>query len=191
MSEYVLLDSQNTILKTKSFPERPGDPVGKGWRWVPLVYDADPVYDGEVERLSQYTTVVEADQVRRYKTVEQIPVTNALINKERERRIGLGTNVNVANAVFPVDTDTLSMRNIQGLGSAGTLRLMTGDTTTLTSFRDANNVNRDLTPQDVVNLAMTVAAYIKTVYNASWAIKDDVENYPANLKALRNDPRWP
>ena len=37
MSTYALVDSADEVLRTEAFDERPGDPIGKGWRWLPLV----------------------------------------------------------------------------------------------------------------------------------------------------------
>jgi hypothetical protein len=37
MSEYALLDASGTLLRTQAHETRPADPVGKGWRWLPLI----------------------------------------------------------------------------------------------------------------------------------------------------------
>ena len=44
MNEFALLDSTGKLLRTDHFDVRPDDPVGKGWRWVPVSRPDIPNY---------------------------------------------------------------------------------------------------------------------------------------------------
>ena len=115
------------------------------------------------------------------------PVANSEdINAERERRIALPLMVTVAGlGSFPIDMGVTSQRNLNGLASAAILRTMQGDTT-LVTFRDADNVDQDLTPQQVLQMAMQAAARIDAVYKRSWEIKA-MQPIPADF---RDDAYW-
>lgn len=106
-----------------------------------------------------------------------------------EDLIEQGVTISVTGLASPIyvqgrDKDT---RNVQGLVTAAQLRLASGDTTTLTAFRDGNNVTHQLTPAQVVEMWQTSAGYISAVYAASWSIKED---NPISA-GFRSDPRWP
>jgi hypothetical protein len=117
------------------------------------------------------------------------PPTNAAVTDEAERRIEDGVVVTVPGHTPTIyvqgrDKDT---RNVQGLVTAAQLRLASGDTTTLTSFRDGNNVMHELTPAQVAALWQESAAYVTAVYHASWAIKA-MDPIPADYA---DDSYWP
>lgn len=93
------------------------------------------------------------------------------------------TGVTEAVYVQGRDKDT---RNVQGLVTAASLRLGAGDTTTLTPFRDGNNITHQLVPAQVIEMWQKSAAYVSAVYAASWAIKD------GTIAAdFHSDARWP
>ena len=105
-----------------------------------------------------------ADEARR---IAEIP---AKVNAERERRISAGMAVTVSVGTFNVQTDPKSREIIAGLSQVGLIRNVSSDTTTMV-FRDADNIERTLTPADLVSMGMQVAAMVDSVYQASWAIK--------------------
>lgn len=93
------------------------------------------------------------------------------VNSERERRIAAGATVAVAGAGdIPIQGREIDVRNLQGLGMAALARIMIGDTTPFT-FHDAENVDHDLTPTQMLELWKNAAAYTEALYGASWAIK--------------------
>lgn len=65
-------------------------------------------------------------------------------------------------------------RNMQALGltSVALARTSTGDTITITHFRDAQNIMKELTPPQVMALWMGAVAAIEAFYGASWVLKD-------------------
>lgn len=94
--------------------------------------------------------------------------TNWDINEERDRRVKLGC---VIDGVY-LRGDVKDRENLSNLSQISQLRLSQGDTTTITRYKDGNNVVHELTPVEVVNLWVGGISYIDGVYQASWAIKD-------------------
>lgn len=101
---------------------------------------------------------------------------------------GVTISITGLSEAVHVDGRDKDSRNVQGLVTAAQLRISAGDTTTVTTFRDGNNVMHDLTPLQVIELWQKSAAYVSAVYAASWAIKDDEGAISAHF---RNDARWP
>lgn len=89
------------------------------------------------------------------------------INAERQRRILAGTTVEGVR-VTGTDNDT---RNLMGLALGAQLRLAGGDNETITTFRDADNVDHELTPEQVLNLWQKSTAFVSMLYQKSWEIK--------------------
>lgn len=154
--------------------------------WQSTNLDAEPE---EVRQAAAkaWTAGVVAARKAQITAMQPPPPSRHDVNIERERRISAGVNVTVDGAgTFMVDSDPVSQRNIQGLGSVATLRVVQGDTTPIT-FRDATNTDRDLTPAQVLSMAMQVAAKSSAIYAASWAIKA-LSSIPDDFAA---DYRWP
>jgi hypothetical protein len=57
----------------------------------------------------------------------------------------------------------------------------------LTTFRDGNNVDHELTPAEMLALWQGSAAYVDPLYTASWVIKT-FDPIPADYA---DDARWP
>ncbi|WP_223479255.1 DUF4376 domain-containing protein [Oricola indica] len=107
------------------------------------------------------------------------------INEERERRIVAGVSVDVTGAgAIPISGKETDIRNLQGLGMAALSRIVGGDTTTITVFRDAENQNHELLPAQVFELWQASAGYVSLLYQASWALK-------ANDADYLDDANWP
>jgi len=116
------------------------------------------------------------------------PPSSKEVNTERDRREQSGCTVTVPGAgAIPLEGNEKSMRNLQGLAFAASLRLGQGDTTTVTVFRDAVNVDHSLVPGQIVSLWSQGAAYISALYGASWVIKA-LDPIPADYA---DDARWP
>lgn len=97
-----------------------------------------------------------------------------LVNAERARRVQAGTSVSVTDLVTPValrgrDED---QRTLQGLCTAAQIRIGQGDVTTLTRYRDMDNVDHMMTPPQIVEMWSLGSAWVSAVYQASWDIKD-------------------
>lgn len=112
----------------------------------------------------------------------------AAINAERERRIAAGATVTVTGAgPIPVQGREVDVRNLQGLGLAALARVASGDTATITVFRDADNADHELTPPQVLELVQRAAAAAEAIIQASWAIKA-MDPLPVDVTV---DDLWP
>ena len=128
--------------------------------------------------------IVTAEQ----KAAEAAAVKRAAVNAERERRIAAGATVTVTGAGdIPVQGREVDVRNLQGLGLAALARVSAGDTVTITTFRDAGNVDHDLTPVQVLELVQRAAGVVEAIIQASWAIKA-MDPLPDDVTA---DELWP
>lgn len=119
---------------------------------------------------------------------EAPPPSTDDVNAERERRILAGTTVTVPGiGSIPVQGRDEDARNLQALGFAASLRIGAGDAATLTTFRDAENFDHDLTPPQILALWQGAADYVSAVYQASWALKE-MAPIPADYS---NPSYWP
>jgi hypothetical protein len=112
-----------------------------------------------------------------------------LVNAERAKRIRAGTSVSVTGLSVPValrgrDED---QRTLQGLCTAAQIRIGQGDITTLTKYRDMGNVDHMMTPPQIVEMWSLGSAWVSSVYQASWGIKD-LSPRPADHT---DDALWP
>jgi len=115
-----------------------------------------------------WSKMVTAEQ----KVAQAAAAKHAAVNMERERRIAAGATVTVTGAGdIPVQGRDVDVRNLQGLGLAALARVSAGDTATITTFRDAGNVDHDLTPPQVLELVQRAAGVVEAIIQASWAIK--------------------
>lgn len=105
------------------------------------------------------------------------------VNAERGRRIMAGK---VIDGVHVTGSDE-DARNLMSLALGAQLRLASGDTETVTTFRDGGNVDHELTPAQLLSLWQQSAAYVSDLYAASWALKA-VEPIPADYVS---DDHWP
>lgn len=121
-------------------------------------------------------------------TVGGSGVTALMVNLERDRRIAAGCLVEVSGlgkvALQGRDQD---LRNLQGLAFAASLRLQQGDYTHLTTFRDRNNVDWELTPAQIISLWKDGAEFVSSVYAVAWMLKDQ-SPIPSNYN---EDHLWP
>jgi hypothetical protein len=134
----------------------------------------------------QYTPIsseAELSEVLRSYGLRGPFITSEDVNAERDRRIVAGKTINGV-AVTGREEDA---RNLTNLALAAQLRLASADTTTLTTFRDGNNVDHELTPAEMLDLWQQSAAYVSALYAASWVIKA-IDPIPADFDA---DSRWP
>ena len=120
-------------------------------------------------------------------TVEPL-ATAAMVNAERDRRIAAGTAVEITGyGVVPLQGRIQDQTNLLGLATAATLRIAAGDVDTLTKFRDAVNLDHFLTPLQIVEMWSKGAAWISSVFEASWELKA-AEPIPLDFAT---DTYWP
>lgn len=116
------------------------------------------------------------------------PITNANIDVERDRRIVAGVVVTVAGyGDVALQGRDMDMRNLHGLATAAQLRLAAGWGAYVTTFRDRENVMHDLTQAQVLDLWSQGAAFVSSVFQSAWALKDG-QSIPADYT---DDGYWP
>lgn len=98
-------------------------------------------------------------------------VTPEMVNAERERRLLLGSEFNDMFDHIYITGDQTNRANLSDLVLGAMLRIQSGDTTTITTFRDGNNVDHDLTPPQLIALFAQASAYVSLMYEKSWALK--------------------
>jgi hypothetical protein len=115
---------------------------------------------------------------------------NVQVNLERDRRILAGKEFTVTGYATPiaVSGDRTTQMNLLALATAANMRIASGDTTTITKYRDEKNAIHDLTPPQIAELWSLGAAFVSDVYQASWALKDNPGGIPADFK---DDTHWP
>lgn len=117
------------------------------------------------------------------------PPSTEDVNRERDRRVNLGSTFTVTGyGPVRIAGDDTTIRNLQGLAFAAQLRLGQGDTTTLTPFRDEDNVIHQLAPAHILDLWSQGAAYVSAVFAAAWALKDNPAGIPSDYTS---DTYWP
>lgn len=116
------------------------------------------------------------------------PLTEKDITEERSRRVAAGTVVSVEGygdvALQGRPEDQITLGN---LAQISLLRIQQGDTTTITKFRDRDNVDHDLTPPQIVDMWVKGTSWVSTVYEASWDVKD-LDPIPLDYT---DDKYWP
>jgi hypothetical protein len=131
-----------------------------------------------------FTKVITAED----KTAAYRMSLHVLIDQERDRRIEAGAVVSIPDyGDIPIQGGGSHDRNMQALGQVALARIGAGDTATITHFRDAQNVMRELTPPQVMALWMGAVAATEAIYAASWALKD-AEVIPSDYA---DDQHWP
>lgn len=131
-----------------------------------------------------YVPVGEPDE----EPTEAPTITAGMVNAERDRRIASGTSVPVTGyGSIPLQGREKDQTNLLGLVQAASLRIASGDVTTLTKFRDGSNADHFLTPPQVIEMWSKGSAWISSVYDASWALKD----MPTIPLDYTNDSHWP
>lgn len=147
-----------------------------GLGWIPYTADRDNLSLGrEIYDLAVQGVVAPYGP--------PLPITDADVNAERQRRIVVGT---VINGVCVTGRD-VDARNLMSLALIAQMRIAAGDDATPTTFRDGDNVDHDLTPPQIVSMYQESAAFVSALYQASWDIKA-MDPIPADFAA---DQYWP
>lgn len=110
-------------------------------------------------------------------------VTPAAVNAERQRRIVRGK---IIDGIHVTGSDD-DARNLTNLALSAQVRMAGGDTTSLTTYRDGDNIDHDLTPAQMLSLWQQSSAYVSAIYAASWALKA-MDPIPADFAG---DSYWP
>jgi hypothetical protein len=154
----------------------------------PVYMDVEPAYDNIAQRLGQKSQpmLVEGGWLLGWNIIEKTEnqinsnfakeKTQLLekINELRNTHIYQRYSVVINEAVvIPVDirVDKPDLSNISNLVLAATLKKISGDTSTIT-FRDANNTNHFLSPDEIILLGTTISSMVTDAYKQSWNKKE-------------------
>ncbi len=107
----------------------------------------------------------------------------ARINELRQEKLIAGKTF---GGIYVTGSDK-DITNLTNLALGAQVRLGMGDTSTITTFRDGNNVDHALTPMAMLNLWVEASAHVTALYEASWALKD-MEVIPQDVDNLAY---WP
>jgi hypothetical protein len=68
MDRYALIDADGeTVLDRRALPVRPDNPVGKGWKWLPIE-ETVAEYDPDTETLTDWSETVMVTKVKRLRS---------------------------------------------------------------------------------------------------------------------------
>lgn len=125
--------------------------------------------------------------------------TGDQVNRERDRRVMAGAEFTLADGTVigvtgrAEDKAILLARRMIAKDLAAT-----GETGAVLVFRDWNNVNHDLTPSQMIELADLGFAWIEAIMVRSWEMKDggtyttnDDEQVTGIPVDLEDDRHWP
>lgn len=88
------------------------------------------------------------------------------VNAERDRRKDLPVTVTVGGETFPVDCHPAGREAIDAMATAVAIGLIDP-----VSFRDANNVDHDLTPLEIKSMALQVMAALEALHQRARELK--------------------
>lgn len=109
-----------------------------------------------------------------------------LVNKERDRRILLPKELVLSSGKsFTVDMTGESRANIDSMVGASLAKKALGLNTTI-SFRDADNVDHDLTNDEIIEMGLLLVQSVEQLHIKSRAIKD-METIPSDYA---NNSHW-
>lgn len=108
------------------------------------------------------------------------------VNAERDRRLKLPITVTIGTETFKVDMKGDGRINISNLTMKGMMLKMVGDTTTVETFRDADNVDHNLNADALMSLGVQVGAEITRLHHKANIIKNG-GNIPSDYA---DDSRW-
>lgn len=126
----------------------------------------------DVSRLEDYA-------YRDGKIVEAVPVKERAkqkIEALRDAAFDAGVPYTFGEEEDSIQTRFQDKINLLGLRIEARELLDSGVTEAVIPFRALSNVDRLLTPAEVVDLTNTALGYIQLVYQKSWTLKDAVEN---------------
>jgi len=108
------------------------------------------------------------------------------VNEERAKRVLTGSTFTVNGKDIVLTGDQQTKDNLSDLAFAASLRKGQGNNNHVTVFRDGNNVDHELSPDEVIQLWSMAAAFVSNLYQKSWALKA-MNPVPEDYK---NDSYW-
>lgn len=91
-----------------------------------------------------------------------------------------------------LQTDPVSIRNIQSLVTKALISKSNGDTSRVFGFRDMEDVTHPMTASEVINMGLTATDFINWSYSTSWTKKAEITalSSEANVRAYSITNGW-
>jgi len=103
------------------------------------------------------------------------------VNAVREAKIAAGVPYKFPDGMGTIQTrTTIDVRNIQTNVTTAIILKGTGETRPIMVFRDQENVLHQMTPDQMLQMAVYIANYGQAIYNRSWEIKAVVDDMTAS-----------
>jgi len=188
--KYALINGDMNIIRESEFDEKPDDPVGKGWKWIKIT-EIIPI-TGEDEKLGVLKTEITDKEVIHTRKIEEIATNRIDVNFIRDKKLQETYSLKLPNEgpIVTMRMDSGTITNLSNLVIHALILKTRGDHNRTTTYRDLDNTNHSLTPDQLCDLFVAVNLEVQSIYEAAWLIKDD-ETLPDTLKELKLDPRWP
>jgi len=140
------------------------------------------------EVLSGTVTPKAAVVIEAMQAADEIAEYHREIHEERTRRIEAGTKLTLTDHPSQVHPQgrPVDRANMSDMAQLSQILIASGDTTTMIPFRDADNIDHQLTPAQIVELYMKCFEYVQAVMVASWALKDGPP-----VGNVSDDANWP
>jgi len=108
------------------------------------------------------------------------------INKIREEQINAGMEYTFPDGMIgTVQLNEASIRNIQSLATTALCLKAMGDTTTVMSFRDEENITHEMSADEMIAMALAITVYSSDKYTNSWDLKDTLDGL-TTLNEIQN-----
>lgn len=132
--------------------------VNGKWFWK---YSLGPVFKSDGEKES-YISQKEKELHRGHEIS---------VNEERTRRIIAGNTFTVNGKDIFLTGEKENKDNLSDLAFAASMRMSQGDFSHVTVFRDGNNKDHELSPQEILQLWSVATSYVSNLYQKSWDLK--------------------
>ena len=170
---------------------KPPDVLGKGWYWVDVITNTDPVITpdealGSVDISITNNTVIETRQKI------EIPATKGNINEIREGLLSKKYSFDILGPLTITSRcNANSLTYLQGFVTTILNDKISNNQGSTYTFRDEDNINYELSCEQMLDLFDKINEKSEKIFKASWLIKDDIAKMPVTLKDLKQDIRWP
>ena len=120
-------------------------------------------------------------------------VKNAEVNVIREKKIAAGIPYQFPDGAGTIQTrDEVDIRNIQTNVTTALILNSVGETGSVMVFRDMENIEHKMTPQEVLQMGLYAAQVGQSIYTASWQLKEAAAGMTAEqIKEFDAEANWP
>lgn len=122
-------------------------------------------------------------------TAKKQEILSGMVNEERERRLEKGSTISVTGyGGIPMQGRNQDQITTLALEASASALKAQGVTAAALPFRDSDNTNHLLTPDQTLELMGKAKKFAQDVYQAAWDLKDDPAGIPDDFT---EDKYWP